>query len=57
MPRAAALILPLCTLLLAVFSILRVGLRPSTITKKMPYIPVPKSPLTRVYKKLAKPKV
>ncbi|MAN46283.1 MAG: MFS transporter [Hyphomonas sp.] len=44
-------------LLLAVFSILRVGLRPSTITKKMPYIPVPKSPLTRVYKKLAKPKV
>ncbi|KCZ46823.1 MFS transporter [Hyphomonas pacifica] len=41
-------------LLLAVFSILRVGLRPSTITKKMPYIPVPKSPLTRVYKKLAK---
>ncbi|MBR9806587.1 MAG: MFS transporter [Alphaproteobacteria bacterium] len=41
-------------LLLAVFSILRVGLRPSTLTKKMPYIPVPKSPLTRVYKKLAK---
>ena len=43
-------------LVLAVFSLLRIGInRPSIVGKKTRFIPMAKSPLTRVYRKRAKP--